>query len=78
VVHEYAIRGCSRQNDLSKNQRSHGRHVAVTPANSSMRHLSYGRIILNSSKPQVSFSNGEQEIWSNLPFRKWRGEDGGK
>src|SRR5260370_17383859 len=38
-----------------------GRHVAVTPANSSMRHLSYGRIILNSSKPQVSFSNGEQE-----------------
>jgi len=26
-----------------------------------MRHLSYGRIILNSSKPQVSFSNGEQE-----------------
>jgi len=22
-----------------------GRHVAVTPANSSMRHLSYGRII---------------------------------
>jgi 5-deoxy-glucuronate isomerase len=39
-----------------------GRHVAVTPANSTMRHLSYGRIILNSSKPQVSFSNGEQEI----------------
>jgi 5-deoxy-glucuronate isomerase len=38
-----------------------GRHVAVTPANSTMRHLSYGRIILNSSKPQVSFSNGEQE-----------------
>ncbi len=38
-----------------------GRHLAVTPANSSMRHLSYGRIILNSSKPQVSFSNGEQE-----------------
>jgi len=38
-----------------------GRHIAVTPANSTMRHLSYGRIILNSSKPQVSFSNGEQE-----------------
>jgi len=38
-----------------------GRHLAVTPANSTMRHLSYGRIILNSSKPQVSFSNGEQE-----------------
>jgi 5-deoxy-glucuronate isomerase len=38
-----------------------GRHLAVTPENSTMRHLSYGRIILNSSKPQVSFSNGEQE-----------------
>ena len=38
-----------------------GRHVTVTPANSTMRHLSYGRIILNPSKPQVSFSNGEQE-----------------
>ena len=38
-----------------------GRRLAVTPANSTMRHLSYGRIILNSSKQQVSFSNGEQE-----------------
>jgi len=38
-----------------------GRHVAVTPANSTMRHLSYGRIILNLSKPHVSFSNGDQE-----------------
>ncbi len=38
-----------------------GRHVAVTPENSAMRHLSYGRIILNSSKPLVSFSNGDRE-----------------
>jgi 5-deoxy-glucuronate isomerase len=38
-----------------------GRHIAVTPANSTMRHLSYGRIILNSSKPHVSFSNSDQE-----------------
>jgi 5-deoxy-glucuronate isomerase len=38
-----------------------GRHLAVTPANSTMRHLSYGRIILNTSKPLVSFSNGAQE-----------------
>jgi len=38
-----------------------GRHLAVTPQNSTMRHLSYGRIILNSSKPLVSFSNGDQE-----------------
>jgi 5-deoxy-glucuronate isomerase len=38
-----------------------GRHVAVTPQNSTMRHLSYGRIILSSSRPSVSFSNGERE-----------------
>src|SRR5260370_38175799 len=38
-----------------------GRHVSVTPQNSTMRHLAYGRIILNSSKPSVSFSNGDRE-----------------
>jgi len=38
-----------------------GRHLAVTPANSTMRHLSYGRIILNAATPCVSFSNGMQE-----------------
>lgn len=38
-----------------------GRHLAVTPQNSTMRHLAYGRIILNSSKPSVSFSNGDRE-----------------
>jgi 5-deoxy-glucuronate isomerase len=38
-----------------------GRHPAVTPKNSSMRHLSYTRIILNPSHAAVSFSNGDQE-----------------
>src|SRR3979411_3247386 len=38
-----------------------GRHLAVTPENSAMRHLAYGRIILNSSEPSVSFSNGDRE-----------------
>jgi 5-deoxy-glucuronate isomerase len=38
-----------------------GRHVAVTPQNSTMRHLAYGRIILNSSKPSISFPNGNRE-----------------
>jgi 5-deoxy-glucuronate isomerase len=38
-----------------------GRHLAVTPANSTMHHLSYGRIILNAAQPLVSFSNGTQE-----------------
>jgi len=38
-----------------------GRHLAVTPENSTMRHLSYGRIILNASHPKASFSNGDEE-----------------
>ncbi len=38
-----------------------GRHLSVTPGNSSMRHLAYGRIILNASKPTESFATGERE-----------------
>jgi 5-deoxy-glucuronate isomerase len=38
-----------------------GRHISVTPSNSTSRHLSYGRIILDRSTPSVSFSNGNQE-----------------
>src|SRR5258708_36998229 len=38
-----------------------GRHLAVTPRNSMMRHLSYGRIILDAAQPSVSFNNGDQE-----------------
>jgi 5-deoxy-glucuronate isomerase len=38
-----------------------GRHVSVTPQNSTMKHLAYGRIILNSSKPLVSFANEDRE-----------------
>jgi len=38
-----------------------GRHVAVSPANSTMKHLSYGRIILNSSQPTISFATGNRE-----------------
>jgi 5-deoxy-glucuronate isomerase len=38
-----------------------GRHVAVTPENSTMRHLAYGRIRLDSSVPGASFDNGDRE-----------------
>jgi 5-deoxy-glucuronate isomerase len=34
-----------------------GRTISVTPSNSANRHLSYGRIILDSSEPSISFSN---------------------
>jgi 5-deoxy-glucuronate isomerase len=38
-----------------------GRHVSITPENSSMRHLAYGRIRLNSSKSAESFATGNRE-----------------
>src|SRR5882724_11291826 len=38
-----------------------GRQISVSPANSTMKHLAYGRIILNSATPKVSFSNGNRE-----------------
>ena len=38
-----------------------GRHLAVTPENSTMKHLAYGRIRLNASHPSVSFANGNRE-----------------
>jgi 5-deoxy-glucuronate isomerase len=38
-----------------------GRHVSITPDNSSMRHLAYGRILLSSAKSTESFSTGNRE-----------------
>jgi 5-deoxy-glucuronate isomerase len=38
-----------------------GRHISITPANSSMRHLAYGRILLNLSKSTEFFSTGNRE-----------------
>ena len=38
-----------------------GRHISITPGNSSMRHLAYSRILLNSSKSGESFSTGDRE-----------------
>lgn len=41
--------------------RRKGRHVSVTPENSSMRHLVYGRIILDAGTPRAAFSTGKLE-----------------
>jgi 5-deoxy-glucuronate isomerase len=37
-------------------------HISITPANSSMRHLAYGRVILNTTKPAETFSTGNHEM----------------
>jgi 5-deoxy-glucuronate isomerase len=38
-----------------------GRHISVTPQNSTNRHLCYGRIILNASTPSVAFKTENTE-----------------
>jgi len=38
-----------------------GRHITVTPTNSTNRHLSYGRIILDGQRSSVSFHSGDRE-----------------
>ncbi len=48
----YIYRGTNRQK---------GRHVAVTPQNSPMRHLVYARIILDADEPRAAFDTGEFE-----------------
>ena len=35
-----------------------GRHLSITPQNSAMKHLVYGRIILDDEVPRVTFSTG--------------------
>src|SRR6266436_5536858 len=38
-----------------------GRYLARTPKNSTMRYLSYGRIIIVATQPSISFNKGDQE-----------------
>jgi 5-deoxy-glucuronate isomerase len=38
-----------------------GRHISVTPRNSTNKHLSYGRIRLNSDLSSVTFANAHEE-----------------
>lgn len=39
-----------------------GRHISVTPNNSAMKHLSYGRIILDEEMQQISFETQTNEV----------------
>ncbi|PYS94272.1 MAG: hypothetical protein DMF64_01385 [Acidobacteria bacterium] len=41
--------------------RQKGRHVSITPENSAMQHLVYGRIILDRETPRAAFSTGKLE-----------------
>ena len=39
-----------------------GRTISITPQNSAMKHVSYGRIILDSEVPRVTFETGDSEV----------------
>src|SRR5260370_15125799 len=51
----------AEKNIFRKTNTQIGRNIFITPANSSMRHLAYGRIRLNAAKASVAFSTGERE-----------------
>src|SRR4029077_3674623 len=55
------VLAAAEKNIFRKTNAHAGRRVCVTPVNSSMRHLAYSRIILNSAKPTESFSTGDRE-----------------
>ena len=38
-----------------------GRHISVSPGNSTMQHLAYGRIILTAAEPLETFDTGDRE-----------------
>jgi 5-deoxy-glucuronate isomerase len=53
--------GAGHQLVFRKTHEHTGRRISITPGNSSMKHLAYGRIILNPSNPVEFFSNGDRE-----------------
>src|SRR5262244_1686688 len=51
-----------REGNVFRNTGAHsGRKVVITPQNSTMQHLCYARIKLDSASPEVSFNTGNKE-----------------
>jgi 5-deoxy-glucuronate isomerase len=51
----------SEQKIYRRTNAQKGRHLAITPQNSSMKHLIYGRIILDQETPRAKFATGKIE-----------------
>ncbi|HEX5099201.1 MAG TPA: 5-deoxy-glucuronate isomerase [Polyangiaceae bacterium] len=51
----------SKQLIFSGTASQKGRHISVTPENSTLAHLAYGRIRLDAEVPRVAFETGERE-----------------
>jgi 5-deoxy-glucuronate isomerase len=55
------VSAAAEKNIFRKTNAHTGRRVCITPANSSMRHLAYSRIVLNSAKLSESIVTGDRE-----------------
>jgi 5-deoxy-glucuronate isomerase len=55
------VLAATEKNVFRKTNAHSGRRVSISPANSSMRHLAYGRVILNPGRRSESFSTGDRE-----------------
>lgn len=55
------VLAATEKNVFRKTNAHSGRRVSISPANSAMRHLAYGRVILNPGRPIESFSTGDRE-----------------
>jgi len=51
----------SDEHIFRKTNAQKGRHIAITPENSSMKHLVYGRIILDQELPKIEFATASME-----------------
>lgn len=59
---ETAVGPVNREGNIFRKTNSHrGRQVVITPSNSSMQHLCYGRILLDSNTPSAQFNTGSHE-----------------
>lgn len=52
-MNQYIYRGTNRHK---------GRSIAISPQNSSMKHLEYGRVILDHDVPAAEFDTGDREV----------------
>jgi 5-deoxy-glucuronate isomerase len=58
---EQAVQPAFEKMVFRKTNTQLGRHVSVSPSNSTHKHLAYGRIMVNASTPHISFSSGGRE-----------------
>ena len=61
IQHKHVDAAAPEQLVFRNTHQQRGRNIAVSPSNSAMKHLAYGRIVLDASYPEVSFSTGDRE-----------------